>query len=67
LKKLLYRRSEAAEVLSFSLSQIMKFEKQGMLTPIWPVPGLRSVRYAAEEVEALAEKWIAEGSARRDQ
>lgn len=61
----LYRRRDAAEVLGFSESQILKFERAGLLRPIRikdPIDGteLRSVRYDAGEVHALAEKWIRE-------
>jgi MerR HTH family regulatory protein len=55
------RRRDAAEILGFSESQVLKFERQGLLTPIRPVPGLRSVRYDAEQVYALAKRWIESG------
>jgi predicted DNA-binding transcriptional regulator AlpA len=57
--KLIYRRREAAEILGFSQAQILKFEREGLLHPI-RVQGLRSVRYDASEVDALAKRWIAE-------
>lgn len=56
--KLLCRRREAADILGFSQAQILKFQRQGLLTPII-VPGLRSVRYDMTEVQALARSWIA--------
>ena len=55
--KILCRRREAAEILGFSQAQILKFQRQGLLTPI-VVPGLRSIRYDANEVAALAQRWI---------
>ena len=63
--KLIYRRREVADVLGFSQAQILKFERAGLLRPIRikdPADGteLRSVRYDAAEVQALAEKWIRE-------
>ena len=45
--------------LAVSESQVLKWERQGLLHPI-RVPGIRAVRYNAAEVEALAEKWIRE-------
>jgi hypothetical protein len=60
INKLLLRRREAADVLGFSQAQILKFERQGLLTPI-AVEGLRSVRYSREQVESLAQKWINAG------
>ena len=59
MNKLIYRRREAADVLGFSQAQLLKFEREGLLHPI-RLAGLRSVRYDAGEVEALAKRWIAE-------
>lgn len=55
--KLLLRRREVADRLGYSQSQILKFERAGLLRPV-SAPGLRSVRYDAEQVEALAKRWI---------
>lgn len=56
---LLDRRRDAARKLAVSESQILKWEREGLLRPI-RVPGIRAVRYAARDVEALAERWIAD-------
>lgn len=62
--KLIFRRREVADVLGFSQAQILKFERAGLLRPIrikdTDGTELRSVRYDAAEVQALAEKWIRE-------
>jgi predicted site-specific integrase-resolvase len=55
---ILYRRRDAAEKLAVSESQILKWERSGLLHPI-AVPGIRAIRYDAAEVDALAERWIA--------
>ncbi|PYR48151.1 MAG: hypothetical protein DMF89_16410 [Acidobacteria bacterium] len=61
VQKILVRRREAAEILGFSQSQILKFERQGLLTPIRVESPegrlLRSTRYEFTEVQALAQKW----------
>jgi predicted site-specific integrase-resolvase len=54
---LLDRRRDAARKLAVSESQILKWERDGLLHPI-RVPGIRAVRYDASEVEALAKRWI---------
>lgn len=56
---LLCRRRDAAKQLAVSESQILKWERDGLLHPI-RVPGIRAVRYSSQEVAALARKWIAE-------
>ncbi len=56
-EKLIVTRKQTAEMIGFSPSQVLKFEREGLLTPI-RLPGLRSVRYARAEVEALARRWI---------
>jgi predicted DNA-binding transcriptional regulator AlpA len=62
--KLILKRREVADVLGFSQAQILKFERAGLLRPIRIKDAngseLRSVRYDAREVEALAAKWIRE-------
>lgn len=64
MSKLIYRRREVADVLGFSQAQICKFERAGLLRPIRIKDAdgteLRSVRYDASEVHALAEKWVRE-------
>jgi hypothetical protein len=54
----LYRPRDAAKVLAVSESQVLKFERAGLLHPI-AVPGIRAKRYAADEVHGLARQWIA--------
>jgi len=58
--KLLMRRRDAADVLSVSESQVVKWEHDGFLRPIdlKGVGGIRAVRYAASDVEALARRLI---------
>ena len=53
---ILYRRRDAAEKLAVSESQILKWERAGLLHRI-PIPGIRATRYDAAEVDALAERW----------
>lgn len=53
----LYRTEEAATVLAVSPSQVLLFERAGQLHKI-QIPGLRAVRFSAEEVRALAQRWI---------
>lgn len=50
---LLLRRSDAAAVLSVSESQLLKWERDGILTVI-RVPGIRAVRYKATDIRSLA-------------
>ena len=57
---MLSRPGDAAVVLTVSKSQVQKFEKQGLLTPIW-IPGLRAKRYATAQVNALARHFIKTG------
>jgi hypothetical protein len=54
---ILLRRREAAALLAVSESQILKWERAGLLKPI-AVPGIRAVRYEAAAIKALAESWI---------
>jgi predicted DNA-binding transcriptional regulator AlpA len=53
----LIRRKEAAQVLGVSESQLLKFERQGILRPV-RIPALRAVRYVASDVDAVAVGWI---------
>jgi predicted site-specific integrase-resolvase len=54
---MLMRRRDAAEILAVSESQILKWEREGLLHPI-SMPGIRAIRYRAEEVRALAQRFI---------
>jgi hypothetical protein len=54
---ILDRRRDAARKLAVSESQVLKFEREGLLRPV-RVPGIRAVRYVASEVDALAARWI---------
>lgn len=58
----LSRRRDAAGILGCSESQVLKFERQGLLRRV-EIPGLRAVRYDTREVRALALRWI-QGSGR---
>lgn len=61
----LYRRREAASVLAVSESQVLKWERIGWLTPI-RLPGIRAVRYDAEQVGELAQRFTAQVRRRAD-
>jgi hypothetical protein len=50
---LLLRRRDAAEILAVSESQLLKWERAGVLTPV-RIPDLRAVRYRAADVRSLA-------------
>lgn len=56
-EQLLDRRRDAAKKLAVSESQVLKFERAGLLRVI-RVPGIRAVRYASDEVDDLARRWI---------
>lgn len=60
---LLDRRRDAARRLGVSESQILKFEREGLLRRV-EVPGIRAVRYDSAEVAALAQRWIDAAKAR---
>jgi excisionase family DNA binding protein len=60
----LLRTREAAHVLSVSESQIIKFERQGLLRAVH-IPGIRAVRFVREEVERLAAAWTGNNLATR--
>lgn len=51
---LLLRRGDAARALSVSESQLLKWERAGVIETV-RIPGLRAVRYRAADVRALAE------------
>ena len=56
---LLARRRDAARTLACSESQVLKYERQGLLKRV-QLPGIRAARYATEDVTALAKKLIDE-------
>jgi hypothetical protein len=56
---LLDRRRDAARKLAVSESQVLKWEREGLLRRI-EVPGIRAVRYSSAEVDALGKRFIAE-------
>lgn len=62
-EQLLFRRRDAAQALGLSQSQVLKFERTGVLAAI-RVPGTRAVRYPAAEVRSLAERIVAGDLAR---
>jgi DNA-binding transcriptional MerR regulator len=51
--QLLYRRRDAAALLAVSESQLLKWEREGILTPV-DIPGIRAKRYLATDVRSLA-------------
>jgi predicted DNA-binding transcriptional regulator AlpA len=57
----LYRRRDVAHVLGISQALVCRLDRTGDLNPI-RLPNLRSVRYDATEVEALAQRWLDSGS-----
>lgn len=61
-KQRLYRRRDTAHVLGVSPSQVVKFERDGIIRAIRVngdgVKGPRIVRNDADEVDALAQRWI---------
>lgn len=46
-------------MLGISPSQVLKYERDGLLRRI-QLPGIRAVRNDADEVAALAKRWIQE-------
>jgi excisionase family DNA binding protein len=54
----LLRPREAAAVLAVSVRQIETWARAGRLTPV-KIPGIRATRFARQEVEELAQSWIA--------
>lgn len=57
---LLFRRSDTAARLGVSETQIRKWETSGLIRVV-RLPGLRAVRHAAEEIDALAARFAREG------
>ena len=51
--RLFLRRRDAARDLAVSESQLLKWERAGVLTPV-QIPGLRAVRYRASDIRSLA-------------
>lgn len=51
------RRRDAARKLAVSQSQILKWEREGLLRKI-TLPGIRAVRYDSREVAALAQRLL---------
>jgi hypothetical protein len=49
----LMRRRDAAHLLAVSESQLIKWERQGVIVVI-TIPGLRAKRYRAADVRSLA-------------
>lgn len=52
--RLFLRRRDAAHDLGVSQSQMLKWERAGVIQPV-RLPGLRSIRYDADDVRALAQ------------
>ena len=57
---LFLRTRDAAAALAVSESQLAKWTRAGLLKSI-PLPGCRAVRYAREDVEALAARIVEDG------
>lgn len=53
----LLRRRDAARDLAVSESQLLKWERDGVIEPV-RIPGLRAVRYRSADVRALAQNII---------
>jgi hypothetical protein len=51
--RLLLRRRDAAHDLAVSEAQLLKWERQGLLTAV-QIPGLRAKRYRATDIRSLA-------------
>ena len=49
------RRRDTAAAFSVSESVVLRWERQGWLTPV-KLPGLRALRHRREEVDALARR-----------
>ena len=60
MNPILLRRSGAASALAVSESQLLKWERAGLITPI-RLPGIRAVAYDATDVAELGRRIIAEG------
>ena len=63
LKQLLVRRRDAAEALGVSESQLLKWERAGLIEPVNlehadDAVAIRAVRYRVADVEALAERLL---------
>jgi len=52
-ERILMRRRDAAHALAVSESQIVKWERQGVLTSV-QIPGIRARRFRASDVRSLA-------------
>jgi hypothetical protein len=48
------RRRDVANDLAVSESQVVKWERQGVIAPV-RIPGIRAVRYRADDVRRLAD------------
>jgi predicted site-specific integrase-resolvase len=57
---LILRRGDVADVLGVGETQIKKWSRSGLLTPI-KLPGIRAVGYSTDEVRALARTIIETG------
>ena len=55
---LIIRRKRTAEILGVSPSQVLKYERQGLITRI-NLPGIRRVGHSAAQVHDLARSLIA--------
>lgn len=62
VQPLLLRAREVATTLGVSQSQVGIWTRAGILKAV-KIPGIRAVRFAREDVEALAHKWRTEAGA----
>ena len=53
---LLLRRRDVAAALAVSESQVVIWERDGLLHPV-KLPGIRAIRFYREDVDALAASW----------
>ena len=56
MRPLFLRRRDVAAALAVSESQVIAFERAGLLPKV-KIPGVRAVRFAREDVETLAATW----------
>lgn len=56
MRPLFLRRRDVAAALAVSESQVLAWERAGLLHPV-KLPAIRAVRFAREDVETLAASW----------
>lgn len=58
MRPLFLRRRDVAAALAVSESQVVIWERAGLLQPV-KLPGIRAIRFHREDVELLAASWRA--------